>query len=108
MILVMKGKLKGSTAQCIVFLINAHFSETADQQIEYIRQLCVGNPQLQYLVAKQKMEATYTRTLNLTAFQRSFSESDIRFFREHITKIMIEQVCEESGKFMSTCTLCFF
>ena len=104
----MKGKWKGSTAHCIVLLINALFSETADRQIEYVRQLCVGNPRLQYLVAKEKMEATYTRTLDLTAFHRSFSDSDIRFFREHITKIMIEQVCEKYGKFMSTCTLCFF
>ena len=107
MILVMKGKLKGSTAQCIVFLINALFSETADWQIEYVRQLCIGNPRLQYLLGKQKMEATYTQTLDLTAFHRSFSGSDIQFFREHIMKIMIEQVCEECGNFISTCTFLF-
>ena len=68
-------------------------SETADRQIDYVRQLCVGNPRLQYLLGKHKMEATYTRTLDLTGFHRCYSDSDMRFFRESITKIMIEQVC---------------
>ena len=55
-------------------------SETADRQIDYVRQLCVGNPRLQYLLGKHKMEATYTRTLDLTGFNRCYSDSDIYIY----------------------------
>ena len=83
----------------IYFVISTLFSETADRQIDYVRQLCVGNPRLQYLVGKNKNKTTYTRTLNLDGLCRSFSDSDVRFFRDNMRKILIDEVSKNCAKF---------
>ena len=66
-----------------------NFVEDAERQVKYVRQLCLGNSHLQYVVDCDIKDDFYIRCLDWKFIRRAYSESDKLFFMERVNELFM-------------------